>query len=156
DWRDWFFFVQPTGPQPALCAGDESFYVSWAGFDTIPKLNSEHREVRDYFIEADGSVVRTWGEAGIGGWRLDVGGDIDPGGPANDYWELFREVVREINPEAVIIGEEWQDASRWLNGAEWDAVMNYRLRRGILGFARDAIYTDNDSNGDNIIRPLDP
>src|SRR5690606_11583441 len=74
----------------------------------------------------------------------------------NDYWELFREVVREINPEAVIIGEEWQDASRWLNGAEWDAVMNYRLRRGILGFARDAIYTDNDANGDNIIRPLGP
>ena len=156
DWRDWFFFVQPVGPQPALCAGDESCYVSWAGFDSIPKLNNEHREVRDYFIEAEDSVVRTWGEAGIGGWRLDVGGDIDPGGPSNDYWELFREVVREINPEAVIIGEEWQDASRWLNGAEWDAVMNYRLRRGILGFARDAIYTDNDANGDNIIRPLGP
>ena len=112
--------------------------------------------MRDYFIEAEDSVVRTWGEAGIGGWRLDVGGDIDPGGPANDYWELFREVVREINPEAVIIGEEWQDASSWLNGAEWDAVMNYRLRRGILGFARDAIFTDNDANGDNIIRPLGP
>lgn len=156
EWRDWFFFVEPQGPQPALCVGDESFYVSWAGYDSIPKLDNANAEVRDYFFAGEGSVARTWGEAGIGGWRLDVGGDIDPGGPANDYWERFREVVREVNPEAVIIGEEWQDASRWLGGAEWDAVMNYRLRRGILGFARDAIFTDNDANGDNTIRPLGP
>lgn len=156
EWRDWFYFVEPTGPQPSPCAGDESFYVSWAGFDSIPKLNSEHQEVREFFFAGEDSVARTWGEAGIGGWRLDVGGDIDPGGPANDYWERFREVVREVNPDAVIIGEEWQDASRWLGGAEWDAVMNYRLRSGILGFARDAIFTDNDSNGDRIIRPLSP
>lgn len=156
EWRDWFFFVEPTGPQPSPCAGDESFYISWAGFDSIPKLNSEHPEVREFFFEGEDSVARTWGEAGIGGWRLDVGGDIDSGGPANDYWERFRETVRAINPDAVIIGEEWRDASRWLNGAEWDAVMNYRLRWGILGFARDAIFTDNDANGDNTIRPLSP
>jgi len=156
EWRDWFFFTAPTGPQPALCVGDESFYVSWAGYDSIPKLDSANPDVRAYIFAGEGSVARFWGEAGIGGWRLDVGGDIDPGGPANDYWERFRQVVREVNPEAVIIGEEWQDASRWLGGAEWDAVMNYRLRRGILGFARDAIFSDNDANGDNTIRPLGP
>ncbi len=158
-WRGWFYFVEPRGPQRAVCDGGEeglSYYVSWAGFESIPKLDNTNPAVRAYFITGEDSVVRYWGEKGIGGWRLDVGGDIDPGGPANDYWELFRSVVREVDPEAVIIGEEWHDASRWLNGAEWDAVMNYRLRRGILGFARDAIFTDNDASGDNIIRPLKP
>lgn len=158
-WRGWFYFVEPRGPQRAVCDGGEeglSYYVSWAGFESIPKLDNTNPDVRAYFITDEDSVVRYWGEKGIGGWRLDVGGDIDPGGPTNDYWELFRSVVREVNPEAVIIGEEWHDASRWLNGAEWDAVMNYRLRRGILGFARDAIFTDNDASGDNIIRPLKP
>jgi glycosidase len=64
--------------------------------------------------------------------------------------------VRNANPEGVIIGEEWGNASRWLLGREWDSVMNYRLRRGILGFVRDDAYMDNDANGDNVIHALKP
>ena len=108
---------------------------------------------REYIFLADDSVARFWGSEGIGGWRLDVGPDIDAGGPASNYWEAFRTVVRKTNPEAVIIGEEWGDASKWLLGKEWDATMNYRLRNGILGFVRDTDYQDNDSNGDRIIYP---
>ena len=59
------------------------------------------------------------------GWRLDVGGDVDPGtiiDPNNDYWEGFRETVKTVNPNGYIAGEEWGNASSWLLGGEWDAV----------------------------------
>ncbi len=159
EYRSWFFFVAPKASQPAPCAetpNNETYYISWAGFDSIPKINSGEIGPREYIFLADDSVVRFWGSEGIGGWRLDVGGDIDAGGPASNYWEAFRAVVRQTNPEAVIIGEEWGDASRWLLGKEWDATMNYRLRNGILGFVRDTDYQDNDANGDRIIYALTP
>ncbi len=104
------------------------------GFDSIPKLNSDVRRRAPVRLTWGGTA---WsipgGSEGIGGWRLDVGGDIDAGGPASDYWEGFRVAVRNANPEGVIIGEEWGNASKWLLGSEWDSVMNYRLRRGDSG-----------------------
>lgn len=157
-YRNWFFFIPPKGLQPSPCVDNPqgaTFYESWAGYDSIPKINSEHAGPRLYFFTGRNSVVNTWGREGIGGWRLDVGGDIDSG-PGSDYWEGFRNAVRNANPEGVIIGEEWHNASKWLLGDEWDSVMNYRLRRGILGYVRDENFTDNDANGDNVIHALTP
>ena len=157
-YRNWFFFVPPKGLQPSPCVDNPqgaTYYISWAGFDSIPKINNENPGPRLYFYLGRNSVVNTWGREGIFGWRLDVGGDIDSG-PESDYWEGFRVAVRNANPKAVIIGEEWGNASRWLLGKEWDAVMNYRLRTGILGFARQTDFHDNDSVGDRTIRALTP
>ena len=157
-YRNWFFFVPPKGQQPSPCVDNPqgaTYYISWAGFDSIPKINNENPGPRLYFYLGRNSVVNTWGREGIFGWRLDVGGDIDSG-PESDFWEGFRVAVRNTNPEAVIIGEEWGNASRWLLGDEWDAVMNYRLRIGILGFVRQTDFHDNDSVGDRTIRALTP
>jgi glycosidase len=159
DFRSWFYF-DDTATLGGACAGvDETAvnYTSWFGFDSIPKLNALERAARAYFVRGDDSVERTWLREGIGGWRLDVAGDIDNGrDPNNQYWENFRTVARFENPEAVIIGEEWDDASEWLLGDEWDATMNYRLRRGILGFAINEDYQDNDHLGDTTIFSLTP
>lgn len=157
-YRLWFFFVPPKGQQPSPCVDNPqgaTYYVSWAGYDSIPKINNDANGPRLYFFLGRNSVVNTWGREGIGGWRLDVGGDIDAG-PGSDFWEGFRVAVRNANPDGVIIGEEWGNASKWLLGSEWDSVMNYRLRRGILGFVREFDYTDNDANGDNVIHALTP
>ncbi|MBI5667073.1 MAG: alpha-amylase [Chloroflexi bacterium] len=157
--RAWFFFVPPRANQPAPCVGDPDplYYASWAGFDTIPRINNSIIETRRFFFLDENSVAQTWGREGIGGWRLDVAPDIDNGrDPNNIYWETFRSVLRRLNPETVIIGEEWGDASEFFGGDEWDSTMNYRLRSGILGFVRDADYTDNDANGDRIIYALTP
>ncbi len=157
-YRNWFFFVPPSAQQPAPCVDNPqgaTYYISWAGYDSIPKINNEHPGPRLYFYTGRNSVVRVWGAAGARGWRLDVGGDID-GGPGTDFWEGFRVAARNVDPETVIIGEEWGNATRWLLGNEWDSVMNYRLRRGILGFVRDDVYVDNDANGDNVIHALAP
>ncbi len=147
-WREWFLFIPPRAGQPSACVDTptgETFYTSWAGFDTIPKINSTLIETRRFFFLDDDSVARTWGREGIGGWRLDVANEIDDGrNPSDLYWEAFRTVVRDENPEAVIVGEFWNDASEWLLGDEWDSTMNYRFRRAIIGFARDEDFLDND------------
>ncbi len=134
-------------------------YKSWWGFDTLPVLDSSNPEVRSYVYGDADAIGRRWVISGTAGWRLDVGGDIDPGltrDPTNDYWENFRQAVKGADPEAVIIGEEWGDASPWLLGGEWDAVMNYRFRSALLSFLRDRHYEDNDNNPASYGGVLDP
>ncbi len=155
EFRNWFYFREPRGTEPAPCEGEDGpiYYDSWFGFDSIPRINNEIFATRAYFIRGPESVTRTWGREGIGGWRLDVAGDIDDGrDPGNTYWESFRVVVRNENPEGVIIGEEWHDASPWLLGDEWDSTMNYRLRRALIGLVRQTSFIDNDG----AIPALDP
>lgn len=149
EFRNWFYFREPRGNEPAPCDGDDGplFYDAWFGIDTIPRINNEIFATRAYFIRGPDSVARTWGREGIGGWRLDVAGDIDDGrDPGNTYWESFRVVVRNANPEAVIIGEEWHDATPWLLGDEWDSTMNYRLRRALIGLMHQTTFSDNDGS----------
>jgi hypothetical protein len=79
------------------------------------------------------SVSRYWLQEGAAGWRLDVSGD--PSFP-DGYWETFREVVKETNPDALTISETWQKDStllRMLVGDRLDTTMNYRLRDAVIG-----------------------
>ncbi|MBU1746228.1 MAG: Ig-like domain-containing protein [Chloroflexi bacterium] len=134
-------------------------YNSWWGYDTLPILNSGLAAVRDYFWQGADPIATRWIDLGTSGWRMDVGGDIDPGvtrDPANGYWEGFRQAVKTADPNAIIIGEEWGDATPWLLGNEWDAVMNYRFRSANLSFLRDRHYEDNDNNTGSSGGVLDP
>ena len=153
-YRDWYFFTDVlTGSGP--CVGSDgtpnsATYQSWWGYDTLPVLNSANPDVRAFIWENNSAPEDT--VAGhymltADGWRLDVGGDIDPGtinDPNNDYWEGFRETVKTVNPEGYIAGEEWGNASSWLLGGEWDAVMNYQFSTAVLSLWRDTPFNDND------------
>ncbi len=68
---------------------------------------------------------------GIDGWRLDVVNDVPHG-----FWKRWREHVKAINPQAILIGEIWGDASEWLGGDEFDAVMNYQFAVPVTAFLR--------------------
>ncbi len=59
-------------------------------------------------------------ETGIDGWRLDVANEVD-----HKFWRGFRDLVKELNPDAYILGEVWTDARVWLQGDQFDAAMNY-------------------------------
>ena len=74
--------------------------------------------MREYLLK----VGRHWLEQGIDGWRLDVP-DVVPAA----FWVDFRLMVKDVNPEAWIVGEIWGDARPWLEGDQFDGVMNYRL-----------------------------
>ncbi|MEZ4596329.1 MAG: glycoside hydrolase family 13 protein [Chloroflexota bacterium] len=113
-YRDWFTFRAPGPGQPAPCApsvpgGDDTYYESWAGFDTIPALR-ETPAVIDLITGEDG-VIRHWLRRGIDGWRLDVANDLSPA-----FLRAIRQAARAEDPDALIIAEEWNDSSAWLLG----------------------------------------
>jgi neopullulanase len=101
-------------------------YQAWWDLPALPKFNTGTPAVRRFMFD----VARHWIEFGIDGWRLDVPQDIDD----DAFWQEFRRVVKAANPEAYIVGEIWSEAHRWLQGDQFDAVMNYVFDRACLGF----------------------
>ncbi|HYP40447.1 MAG TPA: glycoside hydrolase family 13 protein, partial [Chloroflexia bacterium] len=116
-------------------------YEAWLGMPALPKLNTNNSGVRDFVM----SVARYWLEFGIDGWRLDVPFEIDD----DSFWQEFRRVVKGTNPDAYIVGEVWRPAQRWLQGDQFDAVMNYIFARLAMGFfGAETINSDIVLDGD--------
>lgn len=102
-----------------------SNYDGWWGHDTLPKLNYERsKDLFDYVLRIAAKWVSPPYNAD--GWRLDVAADLGHTPQFNHYfWQMFRKAVREANPDAVVIAEHYGSPREWLNGREWDTVMNY-------------------------------
>ncbi|AXI10074.1 alpha-glycosidase [Oceanobacillus zhaokaii] len=133
-YKDWFHlrnFPVIEEPRPN--------YDTFAYVGSMPKLNTEHPEVRAYLLE----VARYWTEEfDIDGWRLDVANEVD-----HAFWREFRKVVKKKNPDAYILGEIWHDSMPWLHGDQFDAVMNYPFTNGAIDFfAKDAIDASSFAN----------
>ena len=123
---DWFrvhdWPLRPYSPN----ADTPHNYDAWANLPALPELNTDNDEVRAYIMR----IARMWVDFGIDGWRLDVPNEInDP-----DFWREFRDVVKDANPEAYIVGEIWHEAHDWLQGDQFDAVMNYPFLWPTLSF----------------------
>ena len=93
----------------------------------------------DYILTSDKEIVKRWLDYGGSGWRLDVADELPP-----EFLRALRKAVKEKMPEAVIIGEVWEDATNklsygklreYLLGEKLDSVMNYPLRGAIIDFA---------------------
>jgi cyclomaltodextrinase / maltogenic alpha-amylase / neopullulanase len=116
--------------QAALAAGVSSYdalgYHAWWNLPALPKFNTAAPAVREFLW----SVSTHWIDFGIDGWRLDVPSEIDD----DSFWQEFRRRVKERNPDAYLVGEIWHEAHRWLQGDQFDAVMNYPLTAACLGF----------------------
>ncbi|WIM40703.1 alpha-glycosidase [Paenibacillus sp. PK4536] len=92
----------------------------------MPKLNTENPEVKEYLL----NVAKYWVEEfGIDGWRLDVADEVD-----HHFWREFRQTVKSINPDVYILGEIWHESSPWLQGDQFDAVMNYPFKNAVTDF----------------------
>jgi cyclomaltodextrinase / maltogenic alpha-amylase / neopullulanase len=100
-------------------------YECWWGYGDLPKLMTGNPEVRKYLFQ----VTEHWMRFGIDGWRLDVPNEIP-----HDFWIEWRKLVKSLNPNAYIVGEIWDDAKPWLQGDQFDAVMNYKFRSACLDF----------------------
>jgi neopullulanase len=101
-------------------------YEAWWNLPALPKLNVATRAVREFLW----NVACHWIHFGIDGWRLDVPAEIDD----DEFWRELRRRVKACHPEAYLVGEIWSDAQRWLQGDQFDAVMNYLFARACLGF----------------------
>ena len=74
------------------------------------------------------NVARKWVSPpySIDGWRLDVAADLGHTAEYNhEFWRRFRQAVKEANPEALILAEHYGDPASWLEGDQWDSIMNY-------------------------------
>ena len=100
-------------------------YDGWWGHDTLPKLDYEHSEALEKYIL---HIARKWVSEpyNVDGWRLDVAADLGHSNEYNhEFWKKFRKTVKEANPDALILAEHYGDPAEWLDGEEWDSVMNY-------------------------------
>ena len=100
-------------------------YSSWWDHPNHPKLNYEHSDELYTYIM---NIARRWVSPpyNADGWRLDVAADLGLSKEFNmKFWRDFRKVVKNANPNAVIIAEHYGDPKDWLMGDQWDTVMNY-------------------------------
>ncbi len=112
-------------------------YESWWGIETLPAVNESSPSYQNFIFGKDG-VLRTWLRRGASGYRLDVADELP-----DFFLKKLRASVKEQDPEALIIGEVWEDASNkisydvrreYLQGGELDSVMNYPLKNAIINF----------------------
>ena len=112
-------------------------YECWWDFDTLPNTRELDPRYNEY-INGKGGIAERWLKKGASGWRLDVADEL-PDGLLNNLYKR----VKETDPEAIVLGEVWEDASnkmaygvhrRYLLGGQMDTVMNYPFRDAILGF----------------------
>ena len=114
-WVDWFKITDwPLAPYTGELPAN---YEGWAGNRALPVFNHDNPEVREYIME----IGEYWIKFGIDGWRLDVPFEVKTPG----FWQEFRDRIKAINPEAYIVGEVWGDSREWLDGTQFDGVMNY-------------------------------
>ncbi|MEE1304137.1 MAG: glycoside hydrolase family 13 protein [Agathobacter sp.] len=111
---DWFYDL----PDKVEYA-DPPNYAAFAYVKEMPKLNTSNPELEEYLIRVGTYWIQ---EVGIDGWRLDVANEIN-----HDFWRHFKAAIRKVKPDALMIGEIWEDSWIWLMGDQMDSTMNYRF-----------------------------
>ncbi|MFC4386762.1 glycoside hydrolase family 13 protein [Gracilibacillus marinus] len=101
-------------------------YDAFGFVASMPKLNTANQKVKEYLLD----VGKYWVEEfDIDGWRLDVANEVD-----HTFWREFRKAVKEIKKDVYILGEIWHDAIKWLQGDQFDAVMNYPFTKSAVDY----------------------
>ncbi len=118
-------------------------YESWWGFKNQPNVDELNTGYLNYIVTGEESIVSKWLKLGASGWRLDVADELP-----DDFIELVKKRMKEIDKDSVLVGEVWEDASnkvsysmqrRYLFGKELDSVTNYPLRDSIIKYTRREI-----------------
>ncbi len=150
--RDGKFFPKETGAYNNPDSPERSYYVfyedgsymGWLGHMHMPQLNYREEAVREKIYRGQDAILRKWLRPpySIDGWRFDVADVMAKYGPdqlAEEVWKEIRTSVREENPQAVILAEDWTDCSEYLQGDRWDSTMNYygcaRVWRPFVGMS---------------------
>ncbi|MDD6380449.1 MAG: alpha amylase N-terminal ig-like domain-containing protein [Lachnospiraceae bacterium] len=121
EYYDWYYLDSSD-----VVRGDRTHkpsYQSFAYVGFMPKLNLSNPDAAQYVIDVACHYIKDFG---IDGWRLDVGDEI-----GHDFWKKFRRAVKSANPDALLVGEVWHFSPDFLQGDEWDSVMNYAFYKNI-------------------------
>ena len=138
-------------PVNGACQSEESPYHSWYSFEEyperyecwwgvkdLPNVDEMQPDYQRYIFGDENSVIRHWLRSGASGWRLDVADELP-----DAFIKGLRSAIKEENPDAVLMGEVWEDASNkrsyeelreYLLGHELDATMHYPFRKILIDF----------------------
>ena len=129
--RSYFF-------QDVLKYKKQSKYYDWFIFDNkgdyecfssckyMPKLNTDNKDVQDYLIKVGKYYIEKFD---IDGWRLDVSDEV-----SHSFWKRFRYELKKVKKDIILIGENWHDANKYLQGDEFDSIMNYAFTKALLDY----------------------
>lgn len=127
---DWFVI---DGEKPDK---EKLNYEVFSFCNYMPKFNTSNPEVQEFLLNIAVSWIKKYD---IDGWRLDVSDEI-----SHDFWRRFRKRVKEVKKDCVIIGENWHDANSFLQGDQYDGIMNYAFTKACLDYyAFDAFDAQN-------------
>ncbi|HOU09079.1 MAG TPA: glycoside hydrolase family 13 protein [Clostridiales bacterium] len=112
-------------------------YKCWWNVDILPEINEESPSFMR-FVNAPEGIAASWLRRGARGWRLDVADELP-----DAFLDGFRRAVKSTDPDALILGEVWENASnktsygktrRYLLGGQLDSVMNYPFCNAVFAF----------------------
>ena len=118
-------------------------YECWWDVKILPRVNSNNQSYKNYIL-GDGGVIEKWMKKGIDGFRLDVADEL-----SDDFLKTLNNKLKSINPEGIVYGEVWEDASnkiaydkrkKYFLGGELDSVMNYPFREAIIEYLKYGNY----------------
>lgn len=133
-YRDWYYCKdKPKRPKMPFVKPN---YKCFSYFGGMPKLNLTNPETAQYCIDVALYWLRT---AKVDGWRLDVGDEV-----SHYFWRAFRKALKAEFPDALIVGEVWHYAADFLQGDEWDSVMNYPFLNACMDFVAKGESTATD------------
>ena len=123
---DWYFIdeLPPRGEW-----GEIPNFKCFGYYGGMPKLNLKNPEVEKYITDVACYWIK---ECDIDGWRLDVGDEI-----SHFFWKNFRKGIKAVKKDMLIIGEIWHYAGDFLEGDEWDTVMNYPFYLNLIDLLAD-------------------
>lgn len=101
-------------------------YATFAACKDMPKLNTDNAEVQRYLTDV---ALYYMDNYRIDGWRLDVSDEV-----SHDFWRYFRKAVKTKNPDCVLIGENWHNSESYLQGDQFDSIMNYAVTKQMMDF----------------------
>lgn len=130
--HEWFLHAQndPESDEHSFYYWTPGGYECWLGIDTLPKLNYHSEPLWDRFVRGPDSVVGRWLQEPylLDGWRIDVAnmtGRLRTDDFTHEVARTVRETSLAINPDALVIGEHFHDATGDVDGDGWHANMNY-------------------------------
>ena len=151
-----YFNKKGTYPEPGAYNSPESPYFPWYTFTNypeeyqcwwgvtdLPNVREMDKSYREFIYEGENSVIRTWMRRGVKGFRLDVADELP-----EDFIRGIRKAIEEEDPEGILIGEVWEDATNkvtygqlrnYLEGDQLHSVMNYPLYQALLDFSLNSI-----------------
>ena len=123
---DWYF-IDELPPKGEI--GEIPNYKCFGYYGGMPKLNLKNPEVEKYITDVACYWIK---ECDIDGWRMDVGDEI-----SHFFWKNFRKAIKAVKKDMLIIGEIWHYAGDFLEGDEWDTVMNYPFYLNMIDLLAD-------------------